>query len=238
VWQGRALAFGRTTEIVNAVSNPLRFPGQYADGETGLFYNYFRYYDPTVGRYITSDPIGLGGGVNNYLYSKNNPLVKIDVYGKLCLWQQRTGYYRCTDNDTGEVYAQTLPGETPYAGFGSCRNMPDCADLPFTGPLPKGCYVVISRQIHQGDKGIINKGSPGVYALELIPTDDVSGKYPPIEAMYEGDVVTTSTTTDRDGFWIHGYSGQNSYDGSSEGCPIMVKQNRDRIPVGELFCVY
>jgi len=48
IWQGRARAFGETAEIVNAVSNPLRFPGQYADGETGLFYNYFRYYDPQI----------------------------------------------------------------------------------------------------------------------------------------------------------------------------------------------
>ena len=41
----------------------VRFPGPYADVETGLFYNYFRDYDPQTGRYVQSDPIGLTGGV-------------------------------------------------------------------------------------------------------------------------------------------------------------------------------
>jgi RHS repeat-associated protein len=44
----------------------LRFPGQYKDSETGLNYNYFRDYNPTTGRYVQSDPIGLGPGINAY----------------------------------------------------------------------------------------------------------------------------------------------------------------------------
>ncbi|AFI88498.1 Putative RhsD protein [Pectobacterium parmentieri] len=44
-------------------SQPLRYAGQYADEETGLHYNLFRYYDPTVGRFTTQDPIGLAGGL-------------------------------------------------------------------------------------------------------------------------------------------------------------------------------
>ena len=44
----------------------IRFPGQYYDAETGLHYNRFRYYDPSIGRYISADPIGQAGGVNVY----------------------------------------------------------------------------------------------------------------------------------------------------------------------------
>lgn len=63
------------------VDMPLRYPGQYFDKESGLHYNYFRYYDPTVGRYITSDPIGLAGGVNTYGYAGGNPLLYVDPWG-------------------------------------------------------------------------------------------------------------------------------------------------------------
>lgn len=48
--------------------NPWRFPGQYEDPETGLFYNRFRYYDPELGRYLSEDPIGLAGGLAQYSY--------------------------------------------------------------------------------------------------------------------------------------------------------------------------
>jgi len=81
VWQGRALAFGETTEIVNAISNPLRFPGQYEDGETGLHYNFFRYFDTETGRYLTSDPIDIEGGRNTFIFAKINPLRFSDPSG-------------------------------------------------------------------------------------------------------------------------------------------------------------
>jgi RHS repeat-associated protein len=59
----------------------LRFPGQYYDRETGLHYNYYRDYDPSTGRYIESDPIGLAGGINTYAYAKNSPLSLTDPRG-------------------------------------------------------------------------------------------------------------------------------------------------------------
>lgn len=73
------------------VDMPLRYPGQYYDKESGLHYNYFRYYDPTVGRYITSDPIGLVGGVNTYEYALGNPVQFSDPFG---LWSLNISLYR------------------------------------------------------------------------------------------------------------------------------------------------
>jgi len=60
---------------------PLRFPGQYADKETGLHYNYFRNYDALLGRYVESDPIGLRGGLNTHTYGDGNPLSNTDPLG-------------------------------------------------------------------------------------------------------------------------------------------------------------
>jgi len=89
VWRWEGEPFGATLadedpdgDGVKFVFNG-RFAGQYYDAETGLYYNYYRYYDPATGRYVTSDPVGLYGGLNTYSYVGNNPMGWIDPYG-LC----------------------------------------------------------------------------------------------------------------------------------------------------------
>ncbi len=92
VWQWRSSAFGEQAPdadpdgdgVLTTVN--LRFPGQYFDGETGFYYNYFRYYDPATGRYIMSDPIGLQGGLNTYAYVGGDPIGFADPYG-LIAWE-------------------------------------------------------------------------------------------------------------------------------------------------------
>ena len=61
---------------------PLRFPGQYFDRETNLSYNYFRDYDPPIGGYKQSDPMGLRGGLNTYVYGNADPIRFVDPQGE------------------------------------------------------------------------------------------------------------------------------------------------------------
>ena len=86
VWRATYDPFGQATITTSTITNNLRLAGQYFDSETGLHYNWHRYYDPKIGRYLTSDPIGLAGGLNTYLYANANPLRYIDPDG---LWSPK-----------------------------------------------------------------------------------------------------------------------------------------------------
>lgn len=84
MWKGDYNPFGKVKEtLAEGISyqQDIRFPGQVSDRETGLYYNYHRYYDFNLGRYVTSDPIGLGGGINTYAYVSGNPVMLIDPNG-------------------------------------------------------------------------------------------------------------------------------------------------------------
>lgn len=138
-WKGTAQAFGRTTEDISIKSNNLRFPGQYYDRETGLYYNHFRYYDPKTGRYISRDPLGLAAGPNLYAYVNNNPFLYSDPfglaaapnpylpsllssYGTFC-WEARTRY----------IVISAIAGLTGGATSGFGAGVKESALLAVTG---------------------------------------------------------------------------------------------------------
>ena len=112
VWRWDSDAFGTTAanedpdgDMIATTIN-LRFPGQYYDQETGLHYNYFRTYDPSTGRYLESDPIGLDGGLNMYSYVENNPLMWIDPLGLAKGGKQNlrdTGLSNLTDEEIDDM---------------------------------------------------------------------------------------------------------------------------------------
>jgi RHS repeat-associated protein len=80
-WSAKYESFGKAEiDASSTIVNNLRFPGQYYDQETGLHYNYHRYYDPRIGKYLMADPIGLVGGLNLFRYT-NNPIRYTDSTG-------------------------------------------------------------------------------------------------------------------------------------------------------------
>ncbi|NUS64620.1 MAG: RHS repeat protein [Saccharothrix sp.] len=102
-WRADSTLWGEAlSRLASAASTPWRFQGQYFDQETGLHYNYARYYDPSTGRYCSVDPLGLGGGVNTRAYAQN-PVNWCDPLGLAVIW----GRKKCLAN-TDNV--QTMSG--------------------------------------------------------------------------------------------------------------------------------
>ncbi|RKN52400.1 type IV secretion protein Rhs, partial [Streptomyces klenkii] len=97
-WRARTTLWGQTTGT-GTTTMPLRFPGQYADEETGWHYNYHRHYDPHTARYTTPDPLGLDPGPHPYAYV-HNPHTWSDPLG-LAAHRPRAQHLQPDENATG-----------------------------------------------------------------------------------------------------------------------------------------
>ncbi len=81
-WEAKIDPYGAVTiDPRSRITLNLRFPNHYADPETGLHFNRFRYYSPELGRFLQADPVGIDGGINLYAYCEGNPLTRVDLDG-------------------------------------------------------------------------------------------------------------------------------------------------------------
>ncbi|MGN6832996.1 RHS repeat-associated core domain-containing protein, partial [Neisseria sp. P0017.S007] len=90
VWFGDYYGWGKLkseTNVTDSAYQPFRLQNQYADRETGLHYNFFRYYEPDAGRFVNQDPIGLMGGENFYAFAPNAQV-----------WVDPLGLNKCCEN--------------------------------------------------------------------------------------------------------------------------------------------
>ncbi|WP_212758153.1 RHS repeat-associated core domain-containing protein [Usitatibacter palustris] len=120
-----------------------------------MLYNYFRDYDPRIGRYVESDPIGLQGGINTFGYVDSAPLGLVDPLGLHWEFCSGTGQL---NNVSGTK--RTFIGYGP-AGAGAGANNPDMQCVPNVGPPPENTY----------DIGPPTQFAYGANAMKLKPRD-------------------------------------------------------------------
>jgi RHS repeat-associated protein len=145
VWKGQLKPFGETKVEIEAITNHRRFPGQRFDIESRLYYNYFRDYDPSIGRYVQSDPIGLAGGLNTYGYSYQNPPNFSDPFGLEVLVGQHPAFVNRGFNPFQHAAILLRPD-----------NPADFANHPLL-QHSQGREATLGGQLHRSDKLLLGR---------------------------------------------------------------------------------
>ena len=138
--------------------------GQYHDRETNVFYNYFRDFDPALGRYIQSDPVGLVAGLNTYAYALGNPLQYVDPFGldvRVCYYYEaaagfgHVGYGVGSESRTWGYYPSGKAFGSPGIVKEDEERAKECKVIPAT-PDQDNCMLSCRAQ---------RKNDPGFYHL-------------------------------------------------------------------------
>jgi RHS repeat-associated protein len=127
VWAWAPDAFGGGAPSGSVTVN-LRMAGQYYDAESTLFYNWNRYYNPATGRYISSDPIGLEGGINTFLYAAASPVMYIDPEGLQAALACVAGPNPVCIAGIGQIVSWIAGGASLAAVMSVPGDTPECID--------------------------------------------------------------------------------------------------------------
>jgi len=162
-----------------------------------LNYNYYRSYDPAIGRYTQSDPIGLDGGTNTYEYVKGDPAARVDMLG----------LYQCTYSISHHRMI-CLADNTPHPNFESSRyvsgnnslprpvsgnyqNNPTMTNVPFFGPIPMGNYIIGQQLIPSSRRALIPSPFNNMYGRFAFQTHGCANP----NTCSEGCIAATTNIT-------------------------------------------
>lgn len=203
VWNWNPDAFGRW-DPVGSVEMNLRFPGQYYDEQSKLYYNHNRYYNPELGRYMEPDPLALEAGLNMFAYAGNNPVMNVDPSGLASVGQilDDSAMRAASLNNTLQLAALSFAKVT-WDVFGA-ENISRWADgqitsriglgietaaaIPFVGPIAKLSKVASVSKYEVGTfdmlkgRSIVGDGLDIHHAMQKNPAGQVVPNYNPLSA--------------------------------------------------------
>ena len=226
-WSSKSEVFGNQVPNADADGDgvafelALRFPGQQATDASGMFYNYQRDYDPVVGRYSQSDPIGLAGGISTFAYVQGSPTIGVDSLGLQSSATRHALSRALATSTTPDGYQRWDPENPNYEGAGAPGPYiyPDRLLLP---ALEAAIWMTTSlavkgdpRALLQLSKRKSDRGSkPDGCPVGTLPIDSVKGKYgwsgEDLHKIKEGAFSGPEDWTGIDGdghVWTHGEDG-------------------------------